>query len=618
MEKTHITSQISRGHLMPYGAQWQSNGQLSFRIWAPGAKKVELCLNGVDAETVYPMPAGAGGWFALEMAADVNCLYRYRIDGQHDVPDPASRYQPDDVHGYSQATDPCHWCWTDGGWRGRPWHEAVIYELHVGCFTSAGTFSAVIDKLDYLSELGITAIQLMPIADFPGRRNWGYDGVLPFAPDSRYGTPDDLKDLIQTAHAKGLMVFLDVVYNHFGPEGNYLHRYAEAFFHQQRHTPWGKAFNFDGKHSHWVRQFFIHNALYWLEEFHFDGLRLDAVQAMLDSGPLHVLDELADTVRRYFGQRRIHLILENDDNAAHLLNRDAGATPCRYTAQWNDDFHHAWHVLLTGEAWGYYRDFADNPRQHLRRCLRQGFAFQGEVSAYRQGKPRGEASGHLPPLAFVNFLQNHDQVGNRPHGERLHQLAAPEALRAAAAVLLLSPFPPMLFMGQEWGSRQPFGFFCDFEAHLSKRVAQARRREFADFPGFTTAKARVAIPDPSAADSFERSILDWRTLNSAEGQDWLACHRRLLAVRRQEIVPRLPDMGLHGARIQQLGGQALRIAWRMGDGTCLRLFVNLGDKPAELDESANSGRVIYATHQELALPAVSSCLPAWAVVCLLD
>ncbi|AEG02091.1 malto-oligosyltrehalose trehalohydrolase [Methylomonas methanica] len=618
MNKTVTNSRITRSHRMPYGTQWQADGRLCFRIWAPGAKQVELCLRSADAETVCPMPAEADGWFALEMEADVGCCYRYRIDGRHVVPDPASRFQPDDVHGYSQAIDPEQWHWTDGIWRGRPWHEAVIYELHVGCFTSAGTFRAAIEKLDYLAALGVTAIQLMPIADFPGRWNWGYDGVLPFAPDSRYGTPDDLKNLIQTAHAKGMMVFLDVVYNHFGPEGNYLHQYAGAFFHQRRHTPWGKAFNFDGKYSHWVRQFFIHNALYWLEEFHFDGLRLDAVQAILDSGLVHVLDELADTVRRHFGQRQIHLILENDDNAAHYLSRDAKAVPCRYTAQWNDDFHHAWHVLLTGETWGYYQDFADNPRRHLLRCLQQGFAFQGETSAYRHGKPRGEASDRLPPQAFVNFLQNHDQVGNRPFGERLHQLVAPDALRAATAVLLLSPFPPMLFMGQEWGSRQPFNFFCDFEAHLAKRVRQARRREFADFPGFATAKARRAIPDPSAADSFERSILDWRDLNSAEGQDWLACHQQLLAVRLQEIAPRLPGMGLQGARIQPLGGHALQIAWRMGDGTCLRLFANLGDQPFPLGETAIGGRMLYTTHSDLAPPAVMGDLPAWAVVCLLE
>ncbi|MCK9608546.1 MAG: malto-oligosyltrehalose trehalohydrolase [Methylomonas sp.] len=617
MEKTAINSQITRSHRMPYGAQWQPDGRFCFRIWAPNAKRVELCLRDADAEKRYPLQAEADGWFARAMEAPAGSLYRYRIDGQHNVPDPASRYQPDDVHGYSQAIDPGTWRWTDGDWLGRPWHEAVVYELHVGCFSPAGTFNAVIEKLDYLLEQGITAIQLMPIADFPGGRNWGYDGVLPFAPDSRYGRPEDLKNLVQAAHAKGMMVFLDVVYNHFGPEGNYLHHYARAFFNSKQHTPWGKAFNFAGGHSYWVRRFFIHNALYWLEEYHFDGLRLDAVQAMLDSGPLHVLDELADTLRRQFGQRQIHLILENDDNAAHYLNRDASATPCRYTAQWNDDFHHAWHVLLTGETWGYYQDFADNPRQHLLRCLQQGFAFQGERSAYRQAKPRGEVSAHLPPLAFVNFLQNHDQVGNRPFAERIHQLVAPEAVRAATAVLLLSPFPPMLFMGQEWGCRQPFSFFCDFEAHLSKRVNQARRREFVEFPGFTTAKARAAIPDPSAAESFQRSILDWRALNTAEGQDWLACHRKLLAVRRQEIVPRLPDIRLNDTRIKQLGGQAWQVDWQIGEGRILRLVANPGDQSAELGESVICGRILYATDGELISQPKSGCLPAWAVVCLL-
>lgn len=618
MHKTAANTGVTRVHRMPHGTQRLPDGRLLFRVWAPSAEQVELCLHATGLENRYPMLTEADGWFGLAMDADADCLYRYRIDGLHEVPDPASRYQPDDVHGYIQAIAPENWNWTDAGWRGRPWHEAVVYELHVGCFTPAGTFRAVMEKLDYLADLGVTAVQLMPIADFPGRRNWGYDGVLPFAPDSRYGTPDDLKRLIQTAHAKGLMVFLDVVYNHFGPEGNYLHQYAGAFFHKRRHTPWGKAFNFDGKHSRWVRQFFIHNALYWLEEFHFDGLRLDAVQAIADSSPLHILDELADTLRRQFPHRRIHLILENDDNAAHYLSRNASALPHRYTAQWNDDFHHAWHVLLTGETWGYYQDFADNPLRYLLRCLQQGFAFQGETSAYRHGKPRGEASDRLPPQAFVNFLQNHDHVGNRPFGERLHQLVAPEALRAATAVLLLSPFPPMLFMGQEWGSRQPFGFFCDFEARLSQRIARARRREFAEFPGFATAKARAAIPDPMSADSFARSILDWRDLNSAAGRDWLACHRQLLAVRREQIAPRLAGMRCDSAAIRQFGGYGFCVDWRLGDGAGLCLLANLGEQAVELGEPNVRGLLLYATHEALVAQSLIDRLPAWAVVCLVD
>lgn len=570
-------------------------------------------------DSVYPMQAGDDGWFSLALTAAVGNLYRYRIDGKLEVPDPASRYQPDDVHGCSQVVDPESWSWADSAWRGRPWHEAVLYELHVGCFTPAGTFSAVIEKLDYLSELGITAIQLMPIADFPGRRNWGYDGVLPFAPDSRYGTPDHLKQLVQSAHAKGMMVFLDVVYNHFGPEGNYLHHYAGSFFSKKQRTPWGKAFNFDGRQSRWVRQFFIHNALYWLEEFHLDGLRFDAVQAMFDQSEPQVLEELASAVRRQFGERRqIHLILENDDNAPQFLRRDELNKPLAYSGQWNDDFHHALHVLLTGESWGYYRDYADKPMQHLARCLTQGFAYQGEVSAYRQNTPRGDASGHLPPLAFINFLQNHDQIGNRPFAERIHELAPAAAMRVVTAILMLAPFPPMLFMGQEWGSRQPFHFFCDFEPHLAKRIKQARRRGFTDMPGFATAKARAAIPDPAQAATFQASILNWGTGESADGPEWLAFHRQLLSVRQREITPHLPEMALSGAQAKLFDCHALQVEWQMRQGVRLRLLANLGARPVKLEADPSGGRLVFACQNGLLGGELTDQLPPWSVFWAVD
>ncbi len=315
--------------------------------------------------------------------------YRFRIDGGLRVSDPASRYNPADVHGPSQVIDPCEFDWEDEGWRGRPWSEAVIYELHVGTFTLAGTFAGVKDRLDYLVDLGVTAIELMPVADFPGARNWGYDGVLPFAPESSYGHPEELKDLVQTAHQKGLMVFLDVVYNHFGPEGNYLHIYTPQFFSKRHSTPWGAAINFDGPGSRVVRDFFIHNALYWLTEYHFDGLRLDAVHAILDGSDPDILLELAEAVHRGPGkERHLHLVLENDQNAAHYFDRG-------YRAQWNDDIHHALHVLLTGETDGYYQDYADRPVGYIGRCLTEGFAYQGEPSSYRGGVPRGELSRDL-------------------------------------------------------------------------------------------------------------------------------------------------------------------------------------------------------------------------------
>jgi malto-oligosyltrehalose trehalohydrolase len=395
------------------------------------------------------MTQAADGWWELNVeGVGQGCLYRYRLDDGLEVPDPASRFQPKDCDGPSEVVDPRAYVWRAADWTGRPWQEAVIYELHVGTFTPEGTYGAAAGKLAALADLGITAIELMPVADFSGRWNWGYDGVLLYAPDSSYGTPDELKALIDAAHELGLMVLLDVVYNHFGPEGNYLSRYASSFFTDRHATPWGDAINFDtGVERRWVRDFFIQNALYWLEEFRFDGLRLDAVHSICDESGDHLLAELAREVRRGPGEgRHVHLILENDANEAHLLVPDDGGG---YDAQWNDDFHHAAHVLLTGETAGYYVDYADDPAAHLARTLTEGFAYQGQRSDYH-GDPRGEPSGQLPPRAFVAFLQNHDQVGNRAYGERIHELCAAGPLRAATEILLLSPMPPLVFMGQEW------------------------------------------------------------------------------------------------------------------------------------------------------------------------
>jgi malto-oligosyltrehalose trehalohydrolase len=378
-------------------------------------------------------------------------------------------------------------------WKTGGTEESVIYELHIGTFTSDGTFRAAIDKLDDLVELGVTAIELMPIADFPGARNWGYDGVYLFAPDATYGRPEDLKVLADAAHANGLMIFLDVVYNHFGPDGNYLDAYACQFFTDRHKTPWGAAINYDGPDSRPVRNFMIHNALYWLEEFHFDGLRLDAVHAIIDDSEMHLLEELADRVRDTFcGERHIHLILENEENEAHRLKRGPGGEPRIYTAQWNDDVHHVLHTAATGEDAGYYAEYRGDTDK-LARSLAEGFAFQGEMMAYR-GEPRGEPSAHLPPTAFVAFIQNHDQVGNRAFGDRLTASTPAEAVRAIAAIYLLAPQIPMLFMGEEWAAAQPFPFFCDFEAELGEAVRKGRREEFAKFPEFHDERRASVFP----------------------------------------------------------------------------------------------------------------------------
>ena len=433
--------QVTRVHRMPFGAE-PRGGSTRFRLWAPAARRVSLLLDtAADAEALT-MDAAGDGWFECLADAGAGARYAFRIDDRMTVPDPASRANPDGVHGASAVVDPAGYGWRDHDWRGRPWYEAVVYELHVGTFTPAGTFAAAMERLDDLVDLGVTAVELMPVAAFPGMRGWGYDGVLPFAPAACYGTPDDLKRLVDAAHARGLMMLLDVVYNHFGPEGNYLHLYAPQFFDPRHQTPWGAAINFDAERSATVRSFFFHNALYWVEEFHFDGLRLDAVHAIADRSRPDFVTELALTVREKNPGRAIHLVLENDRNEARYLSRDAEGQPQLATAQWNDDVHHALHVLATGEDDGYYADYAREPLTCFGRALAEGFAYQGEFSPYR-GAARGERSSNLTAPAFVSFAQNHDQIGNRALGERIVRLADTERLRALIACMLLAPQVPL-------------------------------------------------------------------------------------------------------------------------------------------------------------------------------
>ncbi len=604
---------MKRSHAMPFGAAPLAGGGVRFRLWAPAQRAVQLCLEGPGGDVILPMQTGPGGWFELVSdSAHAGSRYRFLLDGGMRVPDPASRFQPEDVHGPSEVIDPRAWEWSDGGWHGRPWEESVIYELHVGAFTPLGTFAAVEGHLDYLKDLGITAVELMPVADFPGRRNWGYDGVLPFAPDSCYGRPESLKALVQAAHARGLMVLLDVVYNHFGPEGNYLHLYAPPFFTERHHTPWGAAVNFDGEGSRQVRDFFIHNALYWLEEYHFDGLRLDAVHAIVDDSVPDILEELADAVHTGPGaQRHVHLVLENDHNAAHYLRRESDGRPRWYSAQWNDDIHHAAHVLATGETGGYYRDYGDDPVRHLGRCLTEGFAYQGEPSSYRRGAPRGEPSRYLPPTAFVAFLQNHDQVGNRAFGERITRLTSPEALRALSAIMLLAPSPPLLFMGQEFGAVQPFPFFCNLGPDLATAVSEGRRNEFARFPEFSDPEVRARIPDAGAESTFAAAVLDWSSLHRPPHSDWVALHRELLALRRAQIVPRVARTGrAPETGYRTFGGRGLVAHWVLSEGERLVLVANLGDS-AITATGASVGVLLYGTHPDLFDWLGQGRLPAW-------
>ncbi|HET6620850.1 MAG TPA: malto-oligosyltrehalose trehalohydrolase [Dongiaceae bacterium] len=590
-------------HAMPFGAALQPDGKVRFRLWAPAQQSVSLVLP--DREEL-PLEPKEDGWFELVTdAAGADSRYSYRLSDGMSVPDPASRRQAEDVHGPSMVVDPHAHDWRTRQWRGRPWHEAVLYELHVGAFSDGGDFDGVQRKLDRLERLGATAIELMPVADFAGARNWGYDGVLPFAPARAYGAPDALKALIDAAHERGLMMFLDVVYNHFGPDGNYLARYAPQYFTDRHRTPWGAAIDFS---QPVVREFFIHNALYWLEEFRFDGLRLDAVHAIRDDSPTHILTELAQRVRAGCGaDRHVHLVLENDANQVQFLQRSSGP---QYNAQWNDDFHHAAHVVLTRESEGYYVDYQRDPLRALGRALAQGFVFQGETSVHRDGAPRGEPTKDLPLDAFVAFLQNHDQVGNRAFGERLAQLVRPELLKAAASILLLCPQVPLLFMGEEWASSRPFQFFCDFDGALAEAVRDGRRREFARFPAFADPGVRDRIPDPNDPATFERSKLDWVEADqNAHAEHALFC-RELLEVRRQAIVPRLDR-----ARVADIGYAVtneglLHVSWRLADDAQLLLAANLRSDSAEPPAAVPTGTLLHSTHPHVADDAVK---PGWFV-----
>lgn len=525
-----------------------------FRLWAPGQPAMHLHCEG---HAPVAMAKDDEGWFSLTAQAAPGSRYLFVLADGQAVPDPAARVQSGGVHGWSVVTLPL--ARQDTDWRGRPWEEAVIMEIHAGLY---GGFRAVAQDLPRLAALGITGIELMPVAAVSGTRNWGYDGVLPFAPAEALGSPEDLRALVEAAHGLGLMVLLDVVYNHFGPDGNYLETYAPEFFHAEAMTPWGGAVAVDKAP---VASFFLENALMWLEEYGFDGLRFDAVHAI---GNNAFLDGLAGKIRSQIAPgRHVHLILENEHNDAARL------TQGRYDAQWNDDFHNVLHVLLTGETSAYYGDFADDPAQRLARCLSDGFIYQGEPSANQDGKPRGTASAHLPPTAFVTFLQNHDQIGNRALGERLTLLTDASRLRAATALLLLCPQIPLMFMGDELGSRSPFLFFTDFHDDLADIVREGRRKEFAKFDGFADEAARARIPDPNAPDTFTRS----RPQPGPDANLWEALYRDLLTLRARWIVPRLPGARATGA--QATGDKAVWATWRMGDGARLTLAIDLSEAP---------------------------------------
>ena len=587
-------------HQMPFGADVSRDG-VRFALWAPSAKDCTLSLQG----RTVAMDAAGQGWFKATIAdAKAGERYGYVIDGADSlVPDPASRFQNDDLDRRSTIVNPCTYEWHDGAWKGRSWNEVVLSEVHLGTATPEGTYAGLEARLQHFVDIGITAIELMPIAETSGLRTWGYDGVLPFSPNNAYGSPDELKRLVDKAHGLGLMVFLDVVYNHFGPTGNFLHAYAKSFFTERHETPWGAGINYDGKGeaSDVVREFFVQNSLYWLEEYHIDGLRFDAVHAILDDSPKHFLDELAERIRETFPDRHIHLVLENEANEAHRLVRDGDGSTVSYDAQWDDDIHHCWHVLLTGEHEGYYADFGGDTVERLGRCLAEGFAYQGDFSPNLERK-RGEKTAGLPPQAFVAFLQNHDQIGNRALGERLTELADTDKLRLARSVLLLSPQIPMLFMGDEWGAKTRFQFFVNFEQEpdLEKAIRKGRAKEFEKFESFGS-----EVPDPTAVETFERSKLDWRELQQAPHTTILDDTRALLDLRRREIVPLMASAFIE-ATYERQGAGGLEVIWRFEDGT-LRLVANFAEMAQAFDMEPDETEIWRSP----GLAAEASSLGSW-------
>ena len=533
------------------GAWRQEDGTYEFRVWAPAAGSVALILEG----KVLPMLEEGDGCHVCVHACAPGMRYRYCMDGTLSVPDPASRWQPEGVHGASAIPDEDAYAWRTTGGAGRAWSEAVLYEVHVG---AVGGYRALEAQLPALAAMGITALQLMPLATFAGSRNWGYDGVLPYAPTSVYGSPDELKSLVDAAHALRMLVLLDVVFNHFGPEGNHLAAYAPAFFREDLRTPWGAAIDF---RQPWVPRYFIENALMWLRDYRFDGLRLDAVHAI---HPQTFLQTLREAIHDDGPRHPVYLVVENENNAASLLDQG-------YAAQWNDDFHNALHVVLTGEHEGYYADFAAAPAARLARVLSEGFAWQGEIT--RRGHPRGEPSGGLSPDHFVVFAQNHDQIGNRAFGDRLQVSVAPARLQVAQALTALTPMIPLFFMGEPWGAREPFLFFTDFPPPLDAAVRDGRRAEFGHFAAFAEPHARASIPDPNAVETFEASRCPLPPPDALADNAWLGAFQANLALRRRYLADGAAQARSLGAAV--LDDQAVRAGWQLPGGQWWLAF-NLG------------------------------------------
>ena len=590
------------------GAELTGTG-VWFRLFAPAfrdsEKPVELIVVGAPAP--LPMHSHGDGWFELFYPeARAGTLYNFTLPDGRVVADPASRFQPQDLAGPSEVFDPGSYLWQDNEWHGRPWEEAVLYELHVGSFTPEGTFEAAIGKLDHLAATGITAIELMCLADFPGTRSWGYDGVLFFAPDSAYGRPEHLKAFIDAAHARGLMVVLDVVFNHFGPQGNQLPSYFPQIFSQEHKTAWGSGLNFDGPGCSEVREFILANALYWIEEFHVDGLRLDAAHEMHDNSPRHILDELAARLHAYGDAqtppRRLHLILESDDTSGQRLMRSKDSDAPSYTAQWNHAIDHLLGAAMGGECSAHDPENT-HEIEEIGKALSEGFLGD----ALNCKAPGTDV--RVPPTAFVSFIQTHDLIGNRPFGDRVHRLGTPEAVRAITSVVLLAPQVPMLFMGEEWAASTPFPYFCDFSGELAEAVRKGRCENMAK-SGQLSDEELKRVPDPGAASTFRSAQLRWEELEQEPHHGHLDWYRRVLAARHEHVVPYLHSLAEACGQYNVLGPASATVRWQLQTAT-LHLAVNFCHSPSP--EFLPQGRVFWCEGSESAADDGRIRLGPWSV-----
>jgi maltooligosyltrehalose trehalohydrolase len=553
-----------------HGAWLNNDNTAQFSLWAPDAQRVAVKMH----NQLFPLQAQEHGWFSGTIECTSGATYCFVINDELEVPDPASRAQVEDVNGLSRVVNPAY-PWKTQNWKGFPWHQCIIYEAHVG---AVGGFNKLNDLIPHLVELGVNVIELMPICECFGNRNWGYDGVLLFAPQSSYGSPEEFKNFIDNAHANNIMVFIDVVYNHFGLDGYKIKEYAKSFFRTDITNTWGNAIDF---RQQAVRDFFYENALMWILDYRIDGLRLDAVQAITDNEfPILLAERLKNAVPP---DRQVHIIVENANNSARLLENGIAA-------QWNDDAHHVLHHLLTGENEWYYADYCQNPTENLARCLREGFVYQGQATP--KGKKKGEPSGHLPSTAFVLYLQNHDQIGNRPFGDRLTQLVDINALKAATVLKLLSPMIPLTFMGEEYGSTQPFLFFVDYDEELAAAVRKGRLEEFSELSALKDPALQEKIPDPNSPDTFNRSKINYADYQAPEHQQWFDFYKKLIHVRRQEIIPYLTQA--KSTNVVVLAEKALLAEWQLGEDRQLIIFLNLSADEVPIKSQWETGDILFS------------------------